>query len=257
MRLTGLGRFALLVAGLLTVPACVDVVLAKRESETVDRTVPFPADGTLRLRNFSGYVHITATSGHEVVIKAVRTAPRDRLDHIALAIETSGSTVSIDANKRDSSWIDRFRDNVVDTKFDIEVPASARLDVHSFSSDLDVRDVTGTEKLETFSGTIVVTGVKAALSAKTFSGGVEIDATASGASPDLNVETFSGRIRARLADNAKGQVSFSSFSGSFDSDIPLTLHSMKRHKVSADLPGGGGSDLRFHTFSGSVRVTKS
>src|SRR5918993_5847583 len=69
-----------------------------RETETVDRTVPLPANGTVRLKTFSGRVRITGTSGDQVVIHAVRRATRDRLQDIKLDITTTGSTVEIDAN---------------------------------------------------------------------------------------------------------------------------------------------------------------
>ena len=80
------------------------VARAEEETEHVDRTLAFPSGGTLQLHNFSGDVHITGTTGKDLVIKAVRRAERDRLDHIALDIQTSGSTVTIDANKRDPGW---------------------------------------------------------------------------------------------------------------------------------------------------------
>ena len=256
MRLTEFGRMTVLAATLVAVPAA--AMAAQKETETVDRTVRLPDNGTLKLKNFSGDVHITGTSGRDVVIKAVRRADRERLDHIKLDITTSGSTVTIQANKRDSDWErGHHDDNIVETSFEIQVPASAALDIYGFSSDLDISGVNGDQKLETFSGDITVAGAKAAIHAHSFSGGIEIDATGAGASPDLSAETFSGRIRAKLADNAKGSVSFDSFSGSFDSDVPLMLHSSNRRRLSADLPGGsGGGNLKFHTFSGSVRVIK-
>src|SRR5947199_6534786 len=95
------------------------VARAEEETEHVDRTLAFPAGGTLQLHNFSGDVHITGTAGKDLVIKAVRRAERDRLDHIALDIQTSGSTVTIDANKRDPGWQHDKNNNVVETSFDI------------------------------------------------------------------------------------------------------------------------------------------
>jgi DUF4097 and DUF4098 domain-containing protein YvlB len=262
MRLTGLGRWAVLLAGLTLAAAC-DVVFAQKESETVSKTVSFPSNGTLKLHNFSGDVKITATNGHDVVIKAVREAERDRLDHIKLSIETSGSTVTVEANKRDPDWSASAKDNnVVHTTFDIQVPASAMLDVDVFSSDLTITGVTGTQNLKTFSGTIAVAGAKAAVTAETFSGGVSIDAKAAGAKPELTVATFSGRITATLSDNVKGAVSFSSFSGHFDSEIPLAVHSTTRTRSSRGKSDSGAdstsdtSTLHFHTFSGNVRVAK-
>jgi hypothetical protein len=234
------------------------VAAAQRETETVNRTVPFPDKGVLKLHNFSGSVKITATNGREVVIKAVRRAERDRLDQIKLEITTSGSTVSIEANRRDTAnRRDRDEDNVVETEFEIQVPAAAELDVNVFKSDLTIAGVTGPQSLETFSGNVVVTGGKGAIDAKTFSGRVEIDLVAAGTVPDLSAETFSGEIRTRLADGAKGTVRFTTFSGRFDSDLPLSVRSSSKSRVTGDLPGGaGGAGLRFHTFSGDVRVTK-
>ena len=40
--------------------------------------------GTLRVRSFSGRVTITATDGRDVVVDALRRAPRSRLDRITL-----------------------------------------------------------------------------------------------------------------------------------------------------------------------------
>lgn len=254
MRWTGLVCGGVMAVGLLAGPS---VLAAQKETETVNRTVPFPDKGVLKLRNFSGPVRITGTTGRDVVIKAVRRAERDRLDRIKLEITTSGSTVSIDANKRDSNWRDRENNNVVETEFEIQVPASAELDVDVFESDVTIGGVTGEQTLETFSGNLVVTAAKGAIDAKTFSGAIEIDLAAAGNAPDVSAETFSGRIRTRVADGAKGAVRFTSFSGSFDSDVPLTMRSTNRRRVTADLPGGsGGTTLRFHTFSGNVRVTK-
>ena len=237
MRLTGFTHPALLSIAILAlaVPA---TTLAQRETETVDRTLPFPSGGTLALHNFSGDVHITGTTGRDIVIKAVRRADRDRLDHIKLDIQASGSRVMIEANTRDDSWHDRDN-NVVDTTFEIQIPASARLDIDAFSSDLDIRGITGEQRL------------------KTFSGDITIDAAAAGTAPDLSAETFSGGIRARLADEAKGDVQFSTFSGNLDSDLPLTIRSTSRSRTLGSLPGGsGGGSLTFKTFSGNVRVTK-
>ena len=255
MRLTRFGHQVVLAAAVLTLGLPAEAA-AQKETETVNRTVPLPSRGTLKLKNFSGNIHLTPASGNDVVIKAVRVARREQLDHIKLEIDTSGSTVTIDANKRDTEWRDH-NDNVVETTFDIQVPAAAMLDVYGFSSDVDIRGITGDQKVETFSGDITVDGAKGAIETKTFSGRIDVNLTGAGTSPSLSAETFSGHIQARLSESAKGEVSFDSFSGEFNSDIPLTIRSVGRRRTSGTLPGGsGGSTLKFHTFSGDVRVTR-
>jgi hypothetical protein len=243
---------AVALAAVLAFPAA---AAAQRETETVDRTVALPSNGTLELRNFSGRVRITASSGTDVVIKAVRRAERPQLDGITLDISTSASTVRIDANRKSREWEDRDN-NVVDTEFDIQVPSSARLDVNVFSSELTITGVTGAQKIKTFSGNITVTGARGALDVDTFSGDVDVDLAAAGNQPDLRVKTFNGRIDARLAGSASGQVEFNTSSGSLDSDVPLTLRTSRRRNITAELGGGSGNTLRFQTFSGDVRVKR-
>lgn len=218
-----------------------------RETETINKTVAFPDRGTLRLKNFSGDVRVSATTGREVIIKAVRRGTREQLDHIKLEVEATGSTVFIDANVQDREWRERtrsrWRDNdgdVVDTEFDIQLPASAALDIDVFSSGIDVRGISGSQRLKTFSGEIIA------------------DLTAAGATPKLEAETFSGDIRARVVDSVKAGVQFDSFSGDLDSDMPVTMRSSGwggRNRGTSS-SGSGETTLRFHTFSGNVRITK-
>jgi len=202
-----------------------------KETEQVDRTIQVPANGTLRLKNFSGNVRIVATSGRDVVMKATRRATRDRLDRIKLDISTSGSTVTIDANKN----IARDRDNnnnVVDTTFELQVPASVDLDVQVFSSDVTVEGMTGDQKIHSFSGEIDVRNPRGAIDA----------------------ETFSGDIRMTVSRDARGDIQFDTFSGAVDTSLPIASTSWRRRSVEGTLPGGAGPRMKFHTFSGDLTI---
>ena len=60
-----------------------------------------------------------------------------------------------------------------------------------------------------------------------------------------------------MPENARGLVSFNSFSGHLNSEMPLTLHSGRgRRSLTAELGGGGEGTLRFKTFSGNVRIDR-
>ena len=209
----------------------------RTETETVDRTIAFSRGGSLKLKNFSGDVHVTGTAGNDVVVHAVRTATRDRLDNIKLDIEVSGSTVSIEANRRASDRGDRDN-NVIETQFEIQVPAATSLNLYAFS------------------GNLIVRGTTADIAAQTFSGNIDLDVSTAPASPDVKAETFSGDITTRVPAAANGRVEFNSFSGDLRSDLPLLLHRKSRRDVSADLGTGGGAKLEFKTFSGDLRLVK-
>jgi len=206
-----------------------------KETERVEKTVPLPANGTLRLKNFSGDIHIVGTTGRDVVLKATRRAAREQLDHIKLDIETSGATVTINANKQDPDWEKgRHNNNVVETTFELQVPASARLEVDAFSSDVTIEGIDGDQALKTFSGDIRVREPKGAIDAETFSA-------------DITVMVDSG---------AKGSVSFSTFSGDLESPLQITSSSSHKRRVEGTLPGGAGPRLQFKTFSGDLQITK-
>lgn len=128
---------------------------AQQQTETIDRTVQLPANGTVDLKNFSGRVRITGRSGNDVVIKAVRRAERPQLDGITLAIESSGSTVSIDANRRSAEWNDRDN-NVVDSgELDSDLALTMRSTRRrSTSADLPGGSSGRTLRFKTFSGDV-------------------------------------------------------------------------------------------------------
>lgn len=236
--------------------AAAPAIAGQAETERVDRTIAFAPGGIVVLKNFSGDVRITGADRTDVVIHAVRRATRERLDRIKLDIQTSGSRLTIDANKRvDDSWWSRHSNNVVETDFEIEVPAKTDLDVKVFSSDVRVSGVEGRHEVHGFSGTLTLQQVKGAVDAKTFSGDIEV-ALAGTTEPEIVVETFSGNITARLPEGSNGRVRFNSFSGDIQSALPLTLHSKSRRVMDAQLGSGGGHDLRFKTFSGDVAIRK-
>jgi DUF4097 and DUF4098 domain-containing protein YvlB len=230
-------RFAAFGALALTLLIPTTSASAQKETETIDRTVSIGPNGSLKLKNFSGDVRVTGTTGSDVVIHAVRRATRERLDHIKLEINSSGSSVTIEANKRDSNWEER-NNNVVETDFDIKVPVGTQLDLYSFSGRLDV------------------TGVSGRIEAQTFSGDIELNVAGSKQLQGMDVETFSGEIRAKVPADSSATVEFSSFSGSVDSDIPITMRSSRGKRVSGNIGSSSGPTLKFHTFSGDLRITK-
>jgi hypothetical protein len=227
----------------------------QKETETFDRTVPFASGGRVVLKNFSGDVRITGTAAEQVVIHAVRRATRHRLDNIRLEVSVEGSTLEIKANVNPPGWRERD-ENVVHTEFDIEVPVRTELDVDVFSSDVTVTGVEGAQTLNAFSGTLKLRELTGPIRAKTFSGDIELDVTRAGQVPDLDVETFSGDVKAHIPEQGSARVEFSGYNGSFESDVPLIYRGGSKREVRAELGGGGSTRLRFKSFGGTVRLMK-
>lgn len=250
-------RIAAAVALALALPAA--MLAAADETERVNRVIPFAAGGTLKLKNFSGSVRITGGDRDEIAITAVRRAPRERLDRVKLDIQTSATLVTIDANRKESwsfGW--DSHNNVVETEFEIQVPARTNLEVKVFESPVTVTAVSGSHHVHAFSGELRLHEVAGAITARTFSGDIEIAEAGWKDGQDLDVHTFSGDIVVRLPETARAKVNFNSFSGDLSSDLPLMLRSKSRGRVVADLNGGSeaAGDVRFRTFSGDVRIKR-
>jgi DUF4097 and DUF4098 domain-containing protein YvlB len=224
---------ALLLIALVAAPAAAQ----RKETETIDRTLAFQSGGTVKLKNFSGDARITGSASNEVVLHAIRKGTREQLDNIKLDIQTSGSTIDIEANFRSQGW-DNHNENVVETEFEIQVPAATALDLHAFS------------------GNLIVRGTTASIEAKTFSGDVDLDLSTASAAPDVKAETFSGDIAAKLPDVSNGHLRFNSFSGDFRSDFPVMLKSKSKRDIAVDIGSGAGANLEFKTFSGDLKLVK-
>jgi len=227
------------------------------ETEHVNRTIKLESGGWVRVRSFSGRVAITATDADEVVVDAVRRAPRSRLDRIKLDVHAEGSrTVVVDANRRDRSWWQFSGNNVVDTDLDIKVPRQTNLDVSVFSAPVTIDRVEGSSKLNSFSARMTLNDVAGPVRAHSFSGPIQIREQALEGSQSIDVQTFSGSIDLQVPDSTRAAVSFNSFSGRLDCEMPLTIRTGGRRSLRGELGGGGSAELRFRTFSGSVRIVR-
>jgi hypothetical protein len=219
---------------LVAVPA-LPAAAQSRQEEMFDRTLSMAPGGTFRLRTFSGRVRIRGTDGNQVVIHAVRRARPERLRDIQIEVTQSGNEIEVNANHQVN---ERDNDNVVETDFDIQLPSRSRLDVNAFSAPIEVTNVQGSHRL------------------KTFSADIQLAAESWNDQDGIEADSFSGDVRLRLPGNARGAISFDSFSGRFESDLPVTLQSSSRRTFRGEMNGGGSALFRFKTFSGSAEIRK-
>jgi hypothetical protein len=219
---------------LVAVPA-LPAAAQSRQEEMFDRTLSMAPGGTFRLRTFSGRVRIRGTDGNQVVIHAVRRARPERLRDIQIEVTQIGNEIEVNANHQVN---ERDNDNVVETDFDIQLPSRTRLDVNAFSAPIEVTNVQGSHRL------------------KTFSADIQLAAESWNDQDGIEADSFSGDVRLRLPGNARGAISFDSFSGRFESDLPVTLQSSSRRTFRGEMNGGGSALFRFKTFSGSAEIRK-
>ena len=193
--------FVFAICALAASPAISAAQRWNDETENVSRTLKLEPGGKLVLKSFSGRVTITGTDAAEVVVNAVRRAPRERLNRITLDIHAEGSnTVYIDANHRDHSWYS-WGNNVVDTDLEVKVPRKTNLDVSVFSAGVTVDAVEGSHKMSGFSSRLTLNDVSGPVKAHTFSGPIIIRQKNWEPNQQIDVDTFSGNVELHVPES--------------------------------------------------------
>jgi DUF4097 and DUF4098 domain-containing protein YvlB len=220
---------------------------------SLDTVVSFDARGTVILNCPDGDIIVTSGGANEIRVRA-------RTESGAIRFTSTGSRAILEpaAGRRCS-----------DGRYEVTVPAGARVsasswsgsvslrgvrgdaDIHSQSADVTVRDAGGRLDVETLSGDVTVQGVASDVAIHTVNGDVML----TGARGDVELETVSGDLTLRDI-NAKqvrthttsGDVSFA---GQIQGDgrYEFNTHSGDVHLM---LPPDVGAQLSISTFNGSI-----
>lgn len=252
-----------LAAAALAVPAAApaqsrgaDRERARRDRDSagaLDTTVAFDARGTVIVTCPNGAVIVDGADRSEIRVRA-------RTESGSIRFTSNGSRAILEpaAGRRCG-----------DGRFEITVPAGARVsanswngsvelrglrgdaDVHSQSADVDVRDAGGRIEVESFSGNVTVQGASSGAIIHTVSGDVSL----SGTRGDVEIETVTGDLE--LRDIVARQVRTHTTSGDIafagqiagDGRYEFNTHS---GEIRLALPPDVGAQLSVSTFSGGI-----
>ena len=217
------------------------------QTERFSRKVKLAPDGSVAITNFSGDITVTAGSGDEVSIEAVKRGRGDpQLPNVR--IEVSEQPGRVDIATRLGGAHER-----VTVDYIISIPASASIEMRTVSGDLKVSAIRGTVRAETVNGDITATGTPRLEAVKTVSG--DVDLSDVGAESDLVAGSISGELRARGVRSRS--LELSSVSGDITfANVACERLSMK--SVSGDMEYSGtlakGGRYMLNSHSGDVRL---
>jgi DUF4097 and DUF4098 domain-containing protein YvlB len=209
----------------------------RRYNASVDYNVTTPAGTRVRIRSVSGDVRVTGVKG-EVDLETV--SGDVTLDGIGQL--THAKTVSGDL---EISGVD----------------VDGTLDASSVSGDLTARRIKARRvELGTVSGTVDVSDVTCdSATARTMSGDVRF-AGSLAKSGRYEFTSHSGDVQLSLGGDVGFEIEASTFSGSINSDLPLTVGGRSGQRRSdrsiRGVYGDGSALLNVTTFSGSVIIRK-
>lgn len=265
---------------------------------TIDTTFSFDARGTVSLTLGSGDIVVNGWSRDEIRVHATTENGGIRLDATSsrLSLELAGAhrgddsrfEVSVPTGVRVVARTQSGDIAISGTRGEVDAraqsgdvrvdDASNRLDIGTLSGDVDVRGVTGDVQIKSVSGDVQVTDFKGDFEGETVSGSILLrnatgryvrSHTTSGdlayegtvdPSGRYELSAHSGDIRLGIPANTSAQLSISTWSGTIDSDFPITLRPGEHGIGSAQAKrftfeiGEGAARITAETFSGDITI---
>jgi DUF4097 and DUF4098 domain-containing protein YvlB len=243
------------------------------QNERFSRKIKLGRDGRVSVSNISGEIIVTAGSGDDVSIDAVKHTHGDRseLARVQITVDDRPGRVDVRTETDQDSGRNR-RGNGVSVDYTITVPASASLELHSVSGTMKVTGVHGSVRAETVSGDVTTTDTPKLEQAKSVSGDVTVAGVTEGEvsagsisgnvtfknvkARGIDLSTVSGGVT--LTDVACERLSAKSVSGSIEyagtiakaGRYDINSHSGSVRLMLANPPG---FELNASSFSGSIR----
>ena len=225
------------------------------QTERFSRKLKIGRDGRFSLNNISGEIVVSAGSGDEVSIEAVKRTRGDKseLANVQIMVDDRAGRVEVrtehEQNRRDRNG----RSDHVSVDYTVTVPASVSVDLHSVSGSVKVSGVHGSLRAEAVSGDVTVVDAPRLEAAKTVSGDVSL--TGVTADGDLSAGSVSGNVRAKGL-KARG-LDLGSVSGDISvSDVTCERLGVKSVSGNVEYAGGisKGGRYEINTHSGTVRL---
>ncbi|MGC8549759.1 MAG: DUF4097 family beta strand repeat-containing protein [Acidobacteriaceae bacterium] len=249
-----------------------------------NRTLQVSGPVTLRIATGSGNIHVISGDpgsvhvvGHIHAMGLFNAQSRVHQVESNPPIEQSGNNINIGGDTPSG----------VSIGYDITVPSSTQLTIHSGSGDLSIINIAGSTTADTGSGDIEADGLgghvvirtgsgdvhagfensndiqissgsgdlilrnaQGILVAHTGSGDITIDGTPSGG---WNLKTGSGDVTLHTGP-AHYSIDASTGSGDVHSELPITTHgNLGHHHLIGDV-NGGGPTVKIVTGSGDIRI---
>lgn len=223
----------------------------------------------IEIKGINGEIKASATSGDQVVVRAVKESSNGRSDPSSVQIEvvehSGGVTIcTIYPPKKnkpnecapgDGGRLNA-EDNDVSVEFTIEVPAGVNLIAKTVNGDVEAGGIGGEVWASTVNGDVTIDAA-GVVHGSTVNGSIRAAMGRADWSGDLSFSTVNGSIELELPADLHADVSASTVNGSMSTDFPLTVSGRFSNKKMRGTIGDGGRDLDLSTVNGSIELRKN
>ncbi len=260
----------LCLAGAPAIPAAAQTEV----TEQFSRTVHLDQNGTFDLTNIAGNIVLTAGSGRDVTIDAIKRVRRPNPNGARALLRMIDIQVIERANRVEvRTAYPRPRNFPGSVDFTVSVPEDANVTIKTMSGDVRATNVKGELRAETISGNVIASAARKLEALKCVSGDIEIldgvaedlviAQTVSGSitvrglkARAIELGSVSGHIRVEDAQSDRMMVKVVSGNVDYAGDLARNgRYQFTSHQgdIRLVLSGSTGFELLANTFSGTVR----
>ncbi len=222
-------------------------------TETVSKTFPLSADGTVHLENVNGDIDITAWDKPEISIVAEKKAKNEEdLARVTLEFDASPSRVTIKTRYPKTGW---FGSNIrASVRYKLMVPAGAHLEkIDTVNSAITVTGVQGRVNLDTVNGSISATGLAADAVLDSVNGALHAEFASLARVTTVKLDSVNGSATVTLPKGAGASIDADTVNGRVSIDQPVKLGKLHRRSLDGQI-GEGGPRIDLETVNGSISI---
>jgi DUF4097 and DUF4098 domain-containing protein YvlB len=256
-----------------------------------DKTFSVAPGGSLVVEADGASVKGSGTDTNQVTVHMVFKGPEKELGAVLLDAAQNGNdvTATMRRSKTERSWFN-WGSWSGESYIEVTVPKRYEISVRTGGGSIDLKDTTGSVKLNTSGGDITARNLNGTVGLRTSGGQIraetvkgDIDANTSGgdvrllnidgkikghtsggsvrvslvgANRGISATTSGGDIEVILPTGTSGNVQASTGGGDIQTDIPVTTTVLKDTRLEGTL-NGGGQPIEARTSGGSIRLRSS
>jgi DUF4097 and DUF4098 domain-containing protein YvlB len=220
------------------------------------RTYKVAAGATLEIREVNGRITVEATDGSEIQVTATRVAKAPTEEAAKAAAEKLQINEKVSAERVELDSTSGFQltsglSHHVD--YDVKVPRSINLAIKVTNSQVDVKSVTGTVRIEAVNGEITVNGAEQGTDITTVNGRVILNLAKVG-TDGARVNSTNGEIEVGVPAGGKATFAARVANGAVEVEgLELQTTEKTYRRLDATL-GGGGPEIRLNTTNGMIKI---
>lgn len=221
---------------------------------------------TIEIRGVNGPIRVERATGAEVEVEAIKRARRSDPAEVAIEVLPHADGVTICAvypstGRRENECQpggghNSTRDNDVEVRWTVRVPAGVRFDGHTVNGDVVALDLASDVEASSVNGDVEVS-TSGTAEASTVNGSVRARMGRADWTGTAKFTTVNGGITVDLPANFSAEVEAATVNGSIETDFPLTVQGRFTNRRMRGTVGNGGRTLELETVNGSIQLRRA